>query len=244
MNRLVMVTGGGRGIGAGLAKAFSDAGYLVAITYCSGKDNAEGLAISLGDKVAAFALDQSDPLSIKQCIAEVEIHFTRCVDVLINNGAIAQEKPFCEITADDFTTMMNTNLRGPFLLTQACIPAMQRQGFGRIINIGSIGGQWGGFNQVHYAAAKAGLINLSRSVANTYSSDGIRANTIAVGLVATEMTENEINTIAGKQKSAAIPVGRLGTVEDIAGIALFLASPQSDYLSGQTLNANGGMYFA
>lgn len=244
MNRLVMVTGGGRGIGAGLAKAFSDAGYLVAITYCSGKDNAEGLAISLGDKVAAFALDQSDPLSIKQCIAEVETHFTRCVDVLINNGAIAQEKPFCEITADDFATMMNTNLRGPFLLTQACIPAMQRQGFGRIINIGSIGGQWGGFNQVHYAAAKAGLINLSRSVANTYSSDGIRANTIAVGLVATEMTENEINTVAGKKKSAAIPVGRLGRVEDIAGIALFLASPQSDYLSGQTLNANGGMYFA
>lgn len=243
MSRLVMITGGGRGIGAGLAKAFSGAGYWVAITYCSGKDKAEVLASSLGDKIAAFSLDQSDPLSIKQCIAAVETHFNRCVDVLINNGAIAQEKPFCEITADDFSTMMNTNLRGPFLLTQACIPAMQQQGFGRIINIGSIGGQWGGFNQVHYAAAKAGLINLSQSVAKIYSSEGIRANTIAIGLVATEMTEHELTTNAGKQKAAAIPVGRLGKVEDIAAIALFLASPQSDYLTGQTLNANGGMYF-
>lgn len=238
-----MITGGGRGIGAGLAKAFFEAGYWVAITYCSGKGNTERLASSLGERVAAFALDQSDPLSIKKCIAEVEGHFSHCVDVLINNGAIAQEKPFCEITADDFTTMLNTNLRGPFLLTQACISAMQRQGFGRIINISSIGGQWGGFNQVHYAAAKAGLINLSQSVARIYSSDGIRANTIAIGLVATEMTEHELSTISGKQKAAAIPVGRLGKVEDIAGIALFLASPQSDYISGQTINANGGMYF-
>lgn len=139
--------------------------------------------------------------------------------------------------------MLNTNLRGPFLLAQACIPAMKQHGFGRIINIGSIGGQWGGYNQVHYAAAKAGLINLSQSIAKIYSRDGIRTNTIAIGLVATEMTEHELTTEAGKQKAAAIPVGRLGKVEDIASIALFLASQDSDYLSGQTLNANGGMYF-
>lgn len=243
MSKLVLITGGSRGIGAGIAKAFAEAGYWVAITYLNNQDKAVSLADVLGDKVAAFALDQSKPDSIKKCITEVEKHFNRSIDVLINNGAIAQEKPFSDITADDFTTMLNTNLRGPFLLAQACIPAMQQHGFGRIINIGSIGGQWGGFNQVHYAAAKAGLINLSQSIAKIYSRDGIRANTIAIGLVATEMTEHELNTEAGKQKAAAIPVGRLGKVEDIASIALFLASQDSDYLSGQTLNANGGMYF-
>ncbi|MFB2659250.1 SDR family NAD(P)-dependent oxidoreductase [Shewanella mangrovisoli] len=243
MSKLVLITGGSRGIGAGIAKAFAEAGYWVAITYLHNQDKAVSLASILGYKVAAFALDQSEPESIKLCVTQIEKHFNRSIDVLINNGAIAQEKPFSNITADDFTTMLNTNLRGPFLLSQACIPAMQQHGFGRIINIGSVGGQWGGFNQVHYAAAKAGLINLSQSIAKIYSRDGIRANTIAIGLVATEMTEHELNTKAGKQKAAAIPVGRLGKVEDIASIALFLASQDSDYLSGQTLNANGGMYF-
>jgi NAD(P)-dependent dehydrogenase (short-subunit alcohol dehydrogenase family) len=242
-NRLVLITGGSRGIGAGLAKAFVQADYLVAITYCSKKDDAEQLALALGPQVAAFELDQSNPQSIQHCITAVTQHFSRDIDVLINNGAIAQEKPFAEITAVDFTNMLDTNLRGPFLLSQRCIPAMQRQQFGRIINISSVGGQWGGFNQVHYAASKAGLINLTQSIAKIYSSDGIRANCIAIGLVATEMTEHELSTDAGKKKAAAIPVGRLGTVEDVAGIALFLASHQSDYLSGQTINANGGMYF-
>lgn len=243
MNKLVLITGGSRGIGAGLVKAFADAGYSVALTYCRGKEKAEALAATLGDKVAAFALDQADPASIRECIQAIEAHFGKSIDVLINNGAIAQEKPFADISADDFSRMLNTNLRGPFLLAQACIPAMQQQQFGRIINIGSIGGQWGGFNQVHYAAAKAGLINLGQSIAKIYSRDGIRANTISIGLVATEMTEHELSTEAGKQKAAAIPVGRVGTVDDIAPLALFLASTQSDYLSGQTLNANGGMYF-
>ncbi|MGI2259526.1 SDR family NAD(P)-dependent oxidoreductase [Shewanella sp. GXUN23E] len=243
MNKLVLITGGSRGIGAGLAAAFADAGYQVAITYCHNKSGADSLASRWGDRVAAFALDQSNPESINQCVTDIETHFKRPVEVLINNAAIAQEKPFGEITADDFSLMMNTNLRGPFLLAQTCIPAMREHKFGRIINISSIGGQWGGFNQVHYAAAKAGLINLSQSIAKIYSAEGIRANTIAIGLVATDMTAGELNTPAGQKKAAAIPVGRLGTVDDIARIALFLASKDSDYISGQTINANGGMYF-
>jgi NAD(P)-dependent dehydrogenase (short-subunit alcohol dehydrogenase family) len=243
MSKLVLITGGSRGIGAGIAKAFAEAGYWIAITYLNNKDTALSLANTLGDKVATFALDQSKPNSIKQCIAEVEKHFNRSIDVLINNGAIAQEKPFSDITADDFTTMLNTNLRGPFLLAQACIPAMQQQRWGKIINISSIGGQWGGFNQVHYAAAKSGLINLTQSIAKIYSADGINCNAISIGLVETEMSRDELATEQGKQKVAAIPAKRLGQAQDIATIALFLASDDSQYLCGQTLNANGGMYF-
>ncbi|MCL1040846.1 SDR family NAD(P)-dependent oxidoreductase [Shewanella marisflavi] len=243
MSKLVFISGGSRGIGAGLARAFADDGYRVALSYCHHKQAAEALAKELGERVEAFKLDQADPQSVKRCLSAVEAHFGTGIDVLINNGAIAQEKPFAEISPEDFSHMLDTNLRGPFLLAQACIPSMIDAGFGRIINIGSIGGQWGGFNQVHYAAAKAGLINLTQSIAKIYSGDGIRANTISIGLVATEMTANELDTQAGKEKVAAIPVGRLGTAEDIGGIALFLASPKSDYLSGQTINANGGMYF-
>lgn len=243
MSKLVLITGGSKGIGSELVRAFAASGYQVAFTYCKSAELAQALAHNLGASVAAFSLDQSIPDSISSCIAAIQNHFGQSIDILINNGAIAQEKPFAEITANDFELMLNTNLRGPFLLCQACIPSMQAQAWGRIINISSIGGQWGGYNQVHYAASKAGLINLTQSIAKIYAADGISSNAIAIGLVATEMSQRELDSQAGKQKVANIPAKRLGTYEDIKAIALFLASDDSSYLCGQTLNANGGMYF-
>ena len=244
MTKLVLKTVGSRGIGAELARSFAAKNYLVAMTYCHNESAATELAEELGSNVCAFYLDQSIPDSISTCVNTIEHHFSRTIDILINNGAIAQEKPYLEITANDFEVMLNTNLRGPFLLTQACIPAMQANTWGKIINITSIGGQWGGFNQVHYAAAKAGLINLTQSIAKIYSADGINCNAISIGLVETEMTRNELASELGKQKVAAIPAKRLGHTSDINAIALFLASDDSNYLCGQTLNANGGMYFS
>jgi acetoacetyl-CoA reductase/3-oxoacyl-[acyl-carrier protein] reductase len=244
MTKLVLITGGSRGIGAELARSFAANDYLVAMTYCHNANAATELAEELGPNVYAFYLDQSIPDSISTCVNAIEHHFSRTIDILINNGAIAQEKPYLEITANDFEAMLNTNLRGPFLLTQACIPAMQANTWGKIINISSIGGQWGGFNQVHYAAAKAGLLNLTKSIAKIYSADGINCNAISIGLVETEMTRNELASELGKQKVAAIPAKRLGHTSDINAIALFLASDDSSYLCGQTLNANGGMYFS
>jgi NAD(P)-dependent dehydrogenase (short-subunit alcohol dehydrogenase family) len=139
--------------------------------------------------------------------------------------------------------MMAINLRGPFVLIQEVLPKMMETGWGRILNISSIGGQWGGYNQVHYAAAKAGLINLTRSIAKIYSGYGITSNAIAPGLVATDMTANELSTIAGQEKLNNIPSRRLGTVEEIAAAAIFLASDEASYITGQTINVNGGMYF-
>jgi acetoacetyl-CoA reductase/3-oxoacyl-[acyl-carrier protein] reductase len=139
--------------------------------------------------------------------------------------------------------MMAVNLRGPFICVQECLPDMIECGWGRIINITSIGGQWGGFNQVHYAASKAGLINLTRSLAKLYSGSGVTTNAVAIGLVQTDMSAAELATEAGQEKVKAIPRGRLGTLQDIADTVAFLASDQADYITGQTINLNGGMYF-
>ena len=241
--KLVLVTGGSRGIGQTIARNFLSAGYKVAFTYCKNKELALKTSEAFGHAGCVFELDQANPLSIKKCISAVTDFFCCSVDILINNAAIAQEKHFSEITAEDFTLMLDTNLRGPFLLAQECIPSMCKKSFGKIINISSIGGQWGGINQVHYAASKAGLINLTKSIANVYSSKGVYANAIAVGLVETEMSKAELQTKAGRDKVISSPLSRLGTPEEIANIALFLASTESNYLAGQTLSANGGMYY-
>lgn len=243
MNKLVFITGGSRGIGKQLVTSFVEAGYKVAFSYCQQEAQANTLASTLGNNCFAVKMDQGLPADIAQAISKIEQHFATSIDVLINNAAIAQEKPFEQISADDWANMLNTNLQGPFLLSQALAPKMVDKGQGRIINITSIGGQWGGLNQVHYAASKAGLISLTQSLAKVYSAKGITSNAIAIGLVETDMTANELSTEAGKNKVAAIPMQRMGTTEDIAGIALFLASEQAAYLTGQTLNANGGMYF-
>jgi NAD(P)-dependent dehydrogenase (short-subunit alcohol dehydrogenase family) len=165
------------------------------------------------------------------------------VDILVNNAAIAQEKPFDTISDCDWDQMLAVNLRGPFVCAQECLPHMIASGWGRIINITSIGGQWGGFNQVHYAASKAGLINLTRSLAKLYSQYGITTNSVAIGLVQTDMSARELATSAGQEKAKAIPRGRLGSVQDVADSVAFLASDQADYITGQTINLNGGMYF-
>lgn len=243
MNKLVFITGGSRGIGKQLVTSFIEAGYRVAFSYCRQEQQANALMLSLGESCLAVKMDQAQQAQIEQAIANIENHFSATIDVLINNAAIAQEKPFEEITADDWSNMLNTNLQGPFLLSQNLAPKMVNKGWGRIINISSIGGQWGGFNQVHYAASKAGIISLTQSLAKVYSAKAITSNAIAIGLVETDMTANELNTEAGKSKVASIPMQRMGTTDDIAGIALFLASEQASYLTGQTLNANGGMYF-
>ena len=120
---------------------------------------------------------------------------------------------------------------------------MKKQKWGRVVNITSIGGQWGGFNQVHYAAAKAGLINLTRSLAKIYSKYGITTNAIAPGLVLTDMAKKELGTAAGKKKVANVPIDRIASPKEIANVVAFLCSNEASYITGQTINVNGGMYF-
>ncbi|MCD6472785.1 3-oxoacyl-ACP reductase FabG [Candidatus Aerophobetes bacterium] len=245
MVKNAIVTGGSRGIGKAIAIALSKKGINVALTYRTDKEKALSVVRKIennGDKALCIELDQKNRNNIRRVIEEMHESFGK-INILVNNAAIAQEKAFETITDNDWDNMMEVNLRGPFILSQEVIPDMIEQGWGRIVNITSIGGQWGGYNQVHYAAAKAGLINLTKSLARIYSKDGITVNAIAPGLVATDMSQNELNTEAGKKKAASIPIGRIATAKEIANVVAFLASDEASYITGQTINVNGGMYF-
>lgn len=242
MNRIIFVTGASRGIGRGIAELFLDHGHRVAVGYRENQESAEYLAEKYPNALAV-QVDAADRSSIKRAIDATRAHFGHGIEVLVNNGAIAQEKPFLTITDEDWDNMHAVNLRGPFAFTQEILPDMVEAGWGRIINITSIGGQWGGFNQVHYASAKAGLINFTKSMAKIFSANGITVNAVAPGLVATDMSANELQTEAGRDKVKNIPAKRLGTVAEVAEAVLFLSSEGASYITGQTLNVNGGMYF-
>lgn len=243
--KVALVTGGSRGIGKAIAIALAKEGINVALTYRINKEKAFSVVEkikAMGNKAICLELDQRNRKNIQNVIREIHIKHGK-INILVNNAAIAQEKPFETITDDDWNNMFAVNLYGQFVLCQEILPEMIEKRWGRIINICSIGGQWGGFNQVHYAAAKAGLINLTKSLARIYSGKGITTNAISPGLVITEMSSKELNTKAGKEKLKNIPIGRIATLEEIAEVVVFLACEKANYITGQTINVNGGMYF-
>jgi len=243
--RVAFVTGASRGIGAGIARALAAAGARVALGYHRNRELAEELAHEIdptGKSALAVGLRVERRDEVCAALARVGAALGP-VEILVNNAAIAQEKPFAEITDDDFDRMMAVNLRGPFVCSQEVLPGMMERRFGRLIHLSSIGGQWGGLRQVHYATAKAGLIGLARSLARVASGSGVTSNAIAPGLVATDMSAAELASEEGEQKVRAIPAGRLGRVEEVGAAVVYLASDEAGYITGQTLNLNGGMYF-
>lgn len=244
--KVALVTGGSRGIGRAIAISLSDADIFVALTYNTKERQAKEVVkeiTSKGGTAIAVQMKIEDRKSIKRGLDNVRRIFDHPVDILVNNAAIAQEKPFLSITGRDWDMVMAVNLRGAVACAQEVLPDMIKKGWGRIINIASIGGQWGGFNQVHYAASKAGLISLTRSIAKIYSKYGITSNAVSPGIVETEMIKNELKTKTGKEKVRDIPIGRIAAPEEIARVVVFLAGDDASYITGQTINVNGGMYF-
>jgi len=240
--KVVFVTGGGRGIGKAITKKLLNDGYYVAIGYKSDKNSAMKVSSNSSNSLI-LQIDISNRSSIRKAIKKITNHFNQPINILVNNAAIAQEKPFLKISDNDWDKMLKSNLQGPFITIQEILPSMIKKKWGRIINIVSIGGQWGGQNQVHYAASKAGLINLTRSLAKLYSSYGITSNAVSPGLVLTSLANREIKSKRGQEKIKNIPLGRIGTPEEVAEAVLFLISEKSSYITGQTINVNGGMYF-
>ncbi|HWX88813.1 MAG TPA: SDR family oxidoreductase [Rhizomicrobium sp.] len=238
--KLALVTGAGSGIGRAAALALLGAGYRVACGYNANRAGAEKIQ-KAHPGALAVKIDIASRASVKRAIAAASKHFGADFDIVVNNAALVQEKPFEALTDADWDRMLAVNLRGAFIVAQESLPAMLAKKWGRIINITSIGGQWGGMRQVHYAAAKAGLINLTHSLAKLYSGSGVTANAIAPGLVATGMIAKELQSKTGKQKVAQIPVGRIAEPSEIAAGVLYLASDGAAYVTGQTLNINGGM---
>jgi 3-oxoacyl-[acyl-carrier protein] reductase len=240
--RIALVTGASQGIGRACALELAKAGATVALA-ARNVEKLEAVAAEIaaaGGVAKAFALDVASEESIKACAKAVIAEFGT-VHILVNNAGITKDNLMLRMKRQDWDDVMTTNLTGAFLLTQACASAMMKARWGRIINITSVVGEMGQAGQVNYAASKAGMIGLTKSLARELASRGITANAVAPGYIETAMTA----VLNDEQKAAMtthIPLQRAGTDSDIASAVVFLASEGAGYITGHTLDVNGGMY--
>ena len=240
--RIALVTGASQGIGRACALALAEAGATVALAARNEAKLAEVAAEieAGGGKAAAFALDVASEESIKAGAKAILERFGK-VEVLVNNAGITRDGLVLRMKRADWDDVLATNLTGAFLLTQALLSAMLRTRWGRIINISSVVGRTGQAGQVNYAATKAGLIGMTRSLAREVASRGVTVNAVAPGYIETPMTAvlDEKQTAA---MIAQIPLGRAGTDADIAQAVVYLASEGAGYVTGHVLDVNGGMF--
>ena len=245
MRKTAIITGGGRGIGRAITLALAQKKFNVVITYVTRRDRCEQTATDvgiLGCEALVVQADVTQRESVRRLISTASEKFGT-IDVLVNNAGILQQKPFNTISDEEWDTMLATNLKSVFLCSQEVMPVMTKQGGGSIINISSSGGQLGGMLAVHYAVSKAGVISLTRSLARVGAPDRIRVNCVTPGLIETEMSQKEIHSEVGQQKiSKEIPLRRAGQVEEVATAVAFLASDEASYITGQSINVNGGLY--
>jgi 3-oxoacyl-[acyl-carrier protein] reductase len=242
--RIALVTGASQGIGRACALELARAGAHVALAARS-IDKLEAVAAEItaaGGIAKAFALDVSSEESIKEGAKAVLAHFGK-VEILVNNAGITRDGLMMRMKREDWDSVLATNLTGAFLLTQACVSSLLKNRWGRIINITSVVGEMGQAGQANYAASKAGLIGLTKSLAREFASRGITVNAVAPGFIETPMThvltEEQQTNIA-----AQIPLARMGTDADIAHAVVYLASEEAGYITGHTLDVNGGMYMS
>lgn len=243
--RVALVTGGSRGIGAAVARRLAAEGATVAINYAGRADAAAAVVAAIdaaGGTAAAFQADVSDATACAALVEGVVSRFGR-IDVLVNNAGITRDGLLVRMSDDDWRAVIDTNLSGAFYLSRAVGKLMMKQRSGSIVNMASVVGMMGNAGQANYAAAKAGLIGLTKSVARELAGRGVRANAVAPGFIATDMTDALSETARGAATSS-IAMGRLGTPEDIAATVAFLASDDAAYITGQVIAVDGGMTFA
>lgn len=233
-----LVTGASGGIGAAVARALHAAGAELALSGTREAPLAE-LAAELGSRVHVVPANLSDPQAVEQLAKDAQAALGG-VDILVNNAGITRDQLLMRLSDDDWQAVLDVNLTAAMRLARAALRPMMKARWGRIVNITSIVGATGNPGQTNYAAAKAGLVGFSKSLAAEVASRGITVNAVAPGFIATPMTDK----LSDEQKSALttrIPAGRLGTPEDIAAAVLYLAAPEAGYVTGATLHVNGGM---
>ncbi len=240
--RVALVTGASRGIGAAVAVALARAGADVAVNYRRREDAAADVVRQiegLGCRALAVRADVAVREQVRAMVSQT-VRTLGEIDVLVNNAGLLQQKPFADISDEDWERVLAVNLKGVFLCSQEVLPAMLERGAGRIVNVASSGAQLGGPLAPHYAAAKAGVIALTRSLARLAAPD-VSVNCVSPGLIDTEMTAAEVVSEAGARKLAQIPLGRTGGAEEVAASVVFLAA-SAPYVTGHTINVNGGLY--
>ncbi|KFA87954.1 acetoacetyl-CoA reductase [Archangium violaceum] len=238
--RVALVTGGTRGIGAAISAALHANGYRVVVTYVS--DDRAAHEFSLRTGISRLKLDGGDADACKTALSQLTERFGP-VEVLVNNAGITRDAVLHRMQPEQWAAVIQNNLTACFNLCREVVPGMRERGFGRIINIGSINGQTGQVGQTAYAAAKAGLHGFTMALAREGASKGITVNLVAPGYIETDMVRS-VNPEILQRIIAQIPVGRLGTPEEVARAVLFLASDQSGFITGSTLTINGGHHMA
>ncbi|MFK7942265.1 MAG: beta-ketoacyl-ACP reductase [Paracoccaceae bacterium] len=240
MARVALVTGGSRGIGAAISKGLKAAGYTVAANYAGNDEAAAKFKEETG--ISVYKWSVADYEACEAGIKQVEADHGP-VEVLINNAGITRDGMFHKMTPQQWKEVIDTNLTGIFNMTHPIWPGMRERGFGRIVNISSINGQKGQMGQANYSAAKAGDIGFTRALAQEGAFKGITVNAICPGYIGTDMVmavpEKVMEAIVGQ-----IPVGRLGTPDEIARCVTFLASDDAGFITGSTISANGGQFFS
>lgn len=242
--KVALVTGGSRGIGKAIALKFASEGADVVFTYLSNKAAAEQTEHELGQfghRVKAYASDASSFESAHELVKQVIEDFSR-IDILVNNAGITRDTLLMRMTEQQWDEVLNGNLKSAFNFTHAVVPLMARQRAGSIISLSSVVGIAGNAGQANYAASKAGIIALSTSVAKEMGSRNVRCNCIAPGFIDTDMTSSLPEELR-KEWAKTIPLRRCGTPEEVANVALFLASDLSSYVTGQVIHCCGGMSY-
>ena len=238
--KTAIVTGGSRGIGAAICKRFAEQGANIALLYAGNTQKAEETKAALqemGVKAEAYQCNVADAEQVAAVCKQIIKDFGGA-DILVNNAGITKDKLVPMMKVPDFDSVVDTNLKGAFYMIKQLYPVFMKQKSGKIINISSVSGLMGNPGQTNYSASKAGLIGLTKSVAKELASRNVNCNAIAPGFVATDMTENlsENNALVDQ-----IPMKRFAQPEDIANLALFLASDQSDYITGEVIRIDGGL---
>ncbi|MBQ6040756.1 MAG: 3-oxoacyl-[acyl-carrier-protein] reductase [Oscillospiraceae bacterium] len=241
--KTALVTGGARGIGAAICRKLASMGADIAIVDLQVTEQAqqlqEAIAAEFGVRAQAYACNVSDQEQCKATVKQVIADLGN-VTILVNNAGITRDALILGMKEADFDAVISTNLKGTFNMTQACYRPFMKQKYGKIINLASVSGLLGTAGQANYAASKAGVMALTKVTARELGSRGVTCNAIAPGFIATDMTK-EISEEATKNYLESIPMGRAGQPEDVANLAGFLASPDSDYLTGTVIRIDGGL---
>lgn len=241
--KIALVTGGSRGIGRAIAIALAEAKCDTLINYQSQDEAAEEVVSELKKRkvrAKAYQTDISDSAQAAEMVKQIKEEFGM-VDILVNNAGINRDRSFLKMTKEMWDEVLGVNLNGPFNVTHELLPAMVEKGWGRIVNISSIGGQTGNFGQANYTVAMGGLIAFTMTLAREVSRKGVTVNCVSPGYTETDMTKGMPDQVVDQMRSL-IPVGRMARPEEIAAAVTFLVSPQASYITGQVLGVNGGMY--